>query len=425
MFIFTRRLVCLLVFYFLNCLSVFAQNEADIRTADWQGYLDSHTQWLTARQQHARLVAEDAAAKLDWQLQKSAAQRDLILHEYALEADLNGLREVRLTGLKNEIVILVEKLKQAQVRRDWSVKLANRGLISQKELEADEIAVERLSGQLQSKQDELHSEQEMSGMSTQAELVIARDRARSAMAKLESDGRMAESIRRKTIEHKQQEVNQLHLTLRQKQMDFERLRTLLAQQESTVGTDQHRREIQKLQEDMQANEEAEVQARSQRDKEVAHWHQRLAKVQQSLANFENKPSRKAPEIQILEAAVQSAQEKVNQSIQNESWASRVKKKGFITQVLYEKYSLALLEARLNLNYQQQKLQIESGLLTTHLNRLERFDLNAARQEVDTVKGVAACYESYSRFIAERHREQVSRQLAVLGVLKLIAQGSAD
>ena len=119
----------------------------------------------------------------------------------------------------------------------------------------------------------------------------------------------------------------------------------------------------------------------------------------------------------LEALVQSAKEKVNQSIQNESWANRVKRKGFITQVLYEQYSLALLEAQLNLGLHQQKLQVESGLLANQHAELHQFDLENSQLILELTKTTYEQCKAYFEFVVERHRQEFDQRLAVLNVLK--------
>ena len=65
--------------------------------------------------------------------------------------------------------------------------MANRGLISQKELEADEIAVERLNGQLKTKKEELKQEQQEQGSVRETELLTNLEQATTKLEKL---GRM-------------------------------------------------------------------------------------------------------------------------------------------------------------------------------------------------------------------------------------------
>ena len=148
----------------------------------------------------------------------------------------------------------------------------------------------------------------------------------------------------------------------QQQVGVNRLRDSLQQQETGVDSDANQAEIQKLQNDMRTSQQAEVTARTDFDKNTEQWLKRLNTAKRNHSELLPYVETGSSEIKILEALVQSAKEKVNQSIQNESWANRVKRKGFITQVLYEQYSLALLEAQLNLGLHQQKLQVESGLL---------------------------------------------------------------
>ncbi len=95
------------------------------------------------------------------------------------------------------------------MRRDWSVKLANRGLISQKELEADDIAVERLRGQLQTRKDELMKEEKRSVSSTEAELIVVRDKAKVALLEIKADGQRATALQMKSLQQLQQEISQL------------------------------------------------------------------------------------------------------------------------------------------------------------------------------------------------------------------------
>ena len=361
---------------------VCAQDEVDVRlNTDWHEYLEVHTKWLEKHQQHIFLLAEHAKSELMFQKQKAMAERELLIYAHALKGYQGGQREVRLTGLKNEILIIAEKAKQANVRRDWSVKLANRGLIGQKELEADDIAVERLQGQLQAKKDELNKEEKQSGSSTETELIAVCDQARVALLEITTAGQRSKAMRLESLVQLQQEMNQLEKEFKQQQAGFGRLKELLQQQE-TGAAEGNRAEIQKLQNDMQTSQQAEVTARTDCDKNMEQWKTRLNTAKSNRSQLLSYTVTGSPNLKVLEALVQSAKEKVNQSIQNESWANRVKKKGFITQVLYEKYSLALFEEQLILSFQQQKLHVESGLLAEHHAELHEFDLENSQRLLD-------------------------------------------
>ena len=396
---------------------VCAQDEVDVRlNTDWHEYLEVHTKWLEKHQQHIFLLAEHAKSELMFQKQKAMAERELLIYEHALKGYQGGQREVRLTGLKNEILIIAEKAKQANVRRDWSVKLANRGLIGQKELEADDIAVERLQGQLQAKKDELNKEEKQSGSSTETELIAVCDQARVALLEITTAGQRSKAMRLESLVQLQQEMNQLEKEFKQQQAGFGRLKELLQQQE-TGAAEGNRAEIQKLQNDIQTSQQAEVTARTDCDKNMEQWKTRLNTAKSNRSQLLSYTVTGSPNLKVLEALVQSAKEKVNQSIQNESWANRVKKKGFITQVLYEKYSLALFEAQLNLSFQQQKLQVESGLLAEHHAELHEFDLENSQRILDLTETTYEQSKAYFEFVVERHRQEFAQRRAVLNVLK--------
>ena len=396
---------------------VCAQDEVDVRlNTDWHEYLEVHTKWLEKHQQHIFLLAEHAKSELMFQKQKAMAERELLIYEHALKGYQGGQREVRLTGLKNEILIIAEKAKQANVRRDWSVKLANRGLIGQKELEADDIAVERLQGQLQAKKDELNKEEKQSSSSTETELIAVCDQARVALLEITTAGQRSKAMRLESLVQLQQEMNQLEKEFKQQQAGFGRLKELLQQQE-TGAAEGNRAEIQKLQNDMQTSQQAEVTARTDCDKNMEQWKTRLNTAKSNRSQLLSYTVTGSPNLKVLEALVQSAKEKVNQSIQNESWANRVKKKGFITQVLYEKYSLALFESQLNLSFQQQKLQVESGLLAEHHAELHEFDLENSQRILDLTETTYEQSKAYFEFVVERHRQEFAQRLAVLNVLK--------
>ena len=404
---------------------VIGQNAVDVRTGQWQVYLETHTQWIQSRQLVAQLTVEHAQADFDWRSRKASAERELLVHEHQLKAYQEGLREVRLTALKNEIVVITERVKQAKVRREWSVKLANRGLISQKELEADEIAVERLVGQLQSKKDELKLEEDQQVSTTEAGLIAAREKAREALVVLEQEGDHTRKNRQAALKAQQAETMRLQKVLEQKQVEFQRLREFLERRETNSQPEVNREQIQELEEDMQASRLAEKKARTTTNTETELWQQKLKAATLDLSTLEDDVQKPSLEIQEQAAAVQSAQEKVNQSIQNESWADRVHKKGFITQVLYEKYSLELLEARQQLAYQQQKLEVDSALALQHATVLRDFDLRTARVAVDALQEIARQQQSYVQTMLDSHREQTSRQQDVLAVLKQVQPGTGD
>ena len=397
---------------------VLAQDEANVRNVDWQAYLKLQAEWLEARQQHAHLMAEHAKAELQSYQRQMAAERELLIHEHALRAFREGLREVRLTGLQNEIVILGERSKQAVVRRDWSIKLANRGLISQKELEADEIAVERLNGQLKSKKDELKQEQARTVSSTEEDLIAALKQATSTLNTVSKQAAMEKASRLEALEIAEKEVQRLHQELQQRQLDFNRLREFLKQQETGENTNAHQVDIQQLQDDMQLTQEAESQAIRLRDKSVQQWQQQVEDAQQARAELANEVAVDSTQLRALEAEVQGAQEKVNQSIQNETWANRVKRKGFITQVLYEKYALALLESRLNLNYHQQNFEAKTEVLGRQQQALRQFDIQALKQVTKLTSTAYAQVKGHRELVVDGLRQQVERKLAILNILKV-------
>ena len=211
-------------------------------------------------------------------------------------------------------------------------------------------------------------------------------------------------------------MNQLEKEFKQQQAGFGRLKELLQQQE-TGAAEGNRAEIQKLQNDMQTSQQAEVTARTDCDKNMEQWKTRLNTAKSNRSQLLSYTVTGSPNLKVLEALVQSAKEKVNQSIQNESWANRVKKKGFITQVLYEKYSLALFEAQLNLSFQQQKLQVESGLLAELHAKLHEFDMENSQRILDLTETTYEQSKAYFEFVVERHRQEFAQRLAVLNVLK--------
>ena len=418
MFFLFKQLLCIFVFVTAASHLVCAQDKVNVRVnADWHEYLEVHSKWLEMRQQYTFLVAEHAKSELKFQKQKAMAERELLIHEHALKGYQGGQREVRLTGLRNEILIIAEKAKQAKVRRDWSVKLANRGLISQKELEADDIAVERLRGQLQTRKDELMKEEKQSGSSTEAELIVVRDKAKVALLEIKADGQRSTALQKKSLEQLQQEINQLEQEFQQQQVGVNRLRDSLQQQETGVDSDANQAKIQKLQNDMRTSQQAEVTARTDFDKNTEQWLKRLNTAKRNHSELLPYVETGSSEIKVLEALVQSAKEKVNQSIQNESWANRVKRKGFITQVLYEQYSLALLEAQLNLGLHQQKLQVESGLLANQHAELHQFDLENSQLILELTKTTYEQCKAYFEFVVERHRQEVGQRLVLLNILK--------
>lgn len=426
MFFILRLNVCLLTL--LICLPAAAQNEVDVRVTSWQSYLKVHSQWQEARQQHALLVAEHAHAVLQWSAEKDNAERELLVHQYELKAYREGLREVRLTALKNEVVVITERVKQADVRRSWSVKLANRGLISQKELEADEIAVERLNGQLKTKKEELKQEQQEQGSVRETELLTTLEQATTKLEKIRQDGAKAESEREEVLKQQMILVKSLQGELEKRQAEFKRLREFFETPESGASSQKQNQQILQLEQALKTSEQAVIDARTQSDDRMAQWQSRLDSAKQVVIQFKNTPEGSLPRsvaIQNQEAAVQSAQEKVNQSIQNETWANRVLKKGFITQVLYEKYSLQLLEARLELALQQQRFAVESSLRAMHEAVLREFDLQVATREVAALSELLRLNQAYSKTMIERHREHAGRQQAVISVLKLIPDSLSD
>ena len=426
MFFILRLNVCLLTL--LICLPAAAQNEVDVRVTSWQSYLKVHSQWQEARQQHALLAAEHAHAVLQWESEKDNAERVLLVHQYELKAYREGLREVRLTALKNEVVVITERVKQADVRRSWSVKLANRGLISQKELEADEIAVERLNGQLKTKKEELKQEQQEQGSVRETELLTALEQATAKLEIIRQDGAKGKSEREEVLKQQMILVKSLQGELQKSQAEFKRLREFLETQESNASSQKQNQQILQLEQELKTSEQAVIDARTQSDDRMAQWQSRLDSAKQVVLQFKNTPEGSLPRsvaIQNQEAAVQSAQEKVNQSIQNETWANRVLKKGFITQVLYEKYSLQLLEARLDLALQQQRFAVESSLRAMHEAVLREFDLQVATREVAALSELLRLNQAYSKTLIERHREHANRQQAVISVLKLIPDSLGD
>lgn len=426
MFFILRLNVCLLTL--LICLPAAAQDEVDVRVTSWQSYLKVHSQWQEARQQHALLVAEHAHAVLQWESEKDNAERELLVHQYELKAYREGLREVRLTALKNEVVVITERVKQADVRRSWSVKLANRGLISQKELEADEIAVERLNGQLKTKKEELKQEQQEQGSVRETELLTALEQATTKLEIIRQDGAKGKSEREEVLKQQMILVKSLQGELQKSQAEFKRLREFLETQESNASSQKQNQQILQLEQELKTSEQAVIDARTQSDDRMAQWQSRLDSAKQVVLQFKNTPEGSLPRsvaIQNQEAAVQSAQEKVNQSIQNETWANRVLKKGFITQVLYEKYSLQLLEARLELALQQQRFAVESSLRAMHEAVLREFDLQVATREVAALSELLRLNQAYSKTLIERHREHANRQQAVISVLKLIPDSLGD
>ena len=396
---------------------VLAQDEANARNIEWQGYLKLQAEWLEVRQQHAHLMAEHAKAELQSYQKQMVAERELLIHEHALRAFREGLREVRLTGLQNEIVILGERSKQAVVRRDWSIKLANRGLISQKELEADEIAVDRLNGQLKSKKDELKQEQEKTVSSTEEDLIAALKQATSNLSTVTKKVAMEKASRLEALEIAEKEVQRLQQELQQRQLDFNRLREFIRQQETGANTSSRQADIQKLQVDMQLVKKAESEAIRLRDKSVQQWQQHIEDAQQTQTELANEVSVDSTQLRALEADVQSAQEKVNQSIQNETWANRVKRKGFITQVLYEKYALALLESRLNLNYHQQNFEAKTEVLGRQQEALRQFDIQALKQVAQLTSTAYAQVKGHRQFVVDGLRQQAESKLAILSILK--------
>lgn len=426
MFFILRLNVCLLTL--LICLPAAAQNEVDVRVTSWQSYLKVHSQWQEARQQHALLAAEHAHAVLQWESEKDNAERELLVHQYELKAYREGLREVRLTALKNEVVVITQRVKQADVRRSWSVKLANRGLISQKELEADEIAVERLNGQLKTKKEELKQEQQEQGSVRETELLTALEQATTKLEIIRQDGAKGKSEREEVLKQQMILVKSLQGELQKSQAEFKRLREFLETQESNASSQKQNQQILQLEQELKTSEQAVIDARTQSDDRMAQWQSRLDSAKQVVLQFKNTPEGSIPRsvaIQNQEAAVQSAQEKVNQSIQNETWANRVLKKGFITQVLYEKYSLQLLEARLDLALQQKRFAVESSLRAMHEAVLREFDLQVATREVAALSELLRLNQAYSKTLIERHREHASRQQAVISVLKLIPDSLGD
>lgn len=396
---------------------ILAQDKADVRSINWQAYLKSQAEWLEARQFCAHLAAEHAMAELQAYQQLMAAEREVLIHEHALNAQREGLREVRLTGLRNEIVVLGEKAKQAVVTRDWSIKLANRGLISQKELEADEIAVERLNGQLNSKKDELKQEEERAVSSEEEDLIVALEQATSVLRTVSTQAAMEKASRLEAIGKAEKESQRLKQELQQMQWDFDRLREFLRQQETGANTTSRQADIQKLQNDMQSVKEAESRAIDRCDKSVERWQQHIDDVQQLQTNLEKEAAVDSTKLRTLEADVQSAQEKVNQSIQNESWANRVKRKGFITPVLYEKYSLALLESRLNLDYHQQKFEAETEILSSQQQALRHFDIHGLKQVTQLTIEAYGQVKSHRQFVVDNLRQQSESKLTVLNILK--------
>ena len=396
---------------------VLAQDEANVRNIDWQAYLKLQAEWLEVRQQHTHLMAEHAKAELQSYQKQMVAERELLIHEHALRAFREGLREVRLTGLQNEILILGERSKQAVVRRDWSIKLANRGLISQKELEADEIAVDRLNGQLTSKKDELKQEQEKTLSSTEEDLIAALKQATSNLSTVSKKAAMEKASRLEALEIAEKKVQRLQQELQQRQLDFNRLREFLRQQETGANTSSRQADIQKLQVDMQLAKKAESQAIRLRDKSVQQWQQHIEDAQQTQTELANEVSVDSTQLRALEADVQSAQEKVNQSIQNETWANRVKRKGFITQVLYEKYALALLESRLNLNYHQQNFEAKTEVLGRQQEALRQFDIQALKQVTQLTSTAYAQVKGHRQFVVDGLRQQAESKLAILSILK--------
>ncbi len=115
MFFLFKQLLCVFVFVTAARNLVCAQDNVNVRVnADWHEYQEVHTKWLEMRQQYAFLVAEHAKSELDFQKQKAMAERELLIHEHALKGYQGGQREVRLTRLNNEILIIAEKAKQAK-----------------------------------------------------------------------------------------------------------------------------------------------------------------------------------------------------------------------------------------------------------------------------------------------------------------------
>ena len=271
-----------------------------------------HSQWQEARQQHALLAAEHAHAVLQWESEKDNAERELLVHQYELKAYREGLREVRLTALKNEVVVITERVKQADVRRSWSVKLANRGLISQKELEADEIAVERLNGQLKTKKEELKQEQQEQGSVRETELLTALEQATTKLEIIRQDGAKGKSEREEVLKQQMILVKSLQGELQKSQAEFKRLREFLETQESNASSQKQNQQILQLEQELKTSEQAVIDARTQSDDRMAQWQSRLDSAKQVVLQFENTPEGSIPRsvaIQNQEAAVQSAQER--------------------------------------------------------------------------------------------------------------------
>ena len=363
MFFILRLNVCLLTL--LICLPAAAQNEVDVRVTSWQSYLKVHSQWQEARQQHALLAAEHAHAVLQWESEKDNAERELLVHQYELKAYREGLREVRLTALKNEVVVITERVKQADVRRSWSVKLANRGLISQKELEADEIAVERLNGQLKTKKEELKQEQ-IARFRSETELL----RSEQATTKLEiiRHGAKGKSEREEVLKQQMILVKSLQGELQKSQAEFKRLREFLETQESNASSQKQNQQILQLEQELKTSEQAVIDARTQSDDRMAKWQSRLDSAKQVVLQF--KAARRInKEWSRIRKRVQSAQEKVNQSIQNETWAPCLEEglhySGSLESIL------CLVLTRLDLA-RQKRFAAESSLRAMREVRLERI-----------------------------------------------------
>ena len=242
--------------------------------------------------------------------------------------------------------------------------------------------------------------------------------ATSTLNTVSKQAAMEKASRLEALEIAEKEVQRLHQELQQRQLDFNRLREFLKQQETGENTNAHQVDIQQLQDDMQLTQEAESQAIRLRDKSVQQWQQQVEDAQQARAELANEVAVDSTQLRALEAEVQGAQEKVNQSIQNETWANRVKRKGFITQVLYEKYALALLESRLNLNYHQQNFEAKTEVLGRQQQALRQFDIQALKQVTKLTSTAYAQVKGHRELVVDGLRQQVERKLAILNILKV-------
>ena len=304
-----------------------------------------------------------------------------VAHKKYVEVDAVQQR----SALEDAIVLAKKRNEQADERRRWSERLANKGLISQASLELDEAAAKRTAVELSNARDRLATFNKNGHTSRMRKLAAA---VKAAQAK--------HDLIQTTMAG---ELSELHAKERAAEATFGKA---VRQTNSGPGLDVLQAAVKRAESDLTGLAKFHNDELKRAEDAVDAARQRLAEFDrgehaQGLDEQRN-------EIRTLTESLEAAQQQV-------AWSERVLRKGYVTLAELEQDRLATMEKTIAVKAAKLKLKLaEEKLLPLELAEL-KASVTLAEQEKRRVEALRKATIERATYVAQIQRQAYQSALA--------------